>query len=90
MTDTITPVVTFECPEGTRLIVQRPDGYMTAMVEGRVHLTTTVELNDENPALDSITGAHIETSLSCTGDPARDGSLWTVAAGEYPFEEAQR
>lgn len=71
--------VGFECPPGTRLIIQRPDGFFVAEVEGTFRIVNHIEVNPSG--LDEVLGATI--SLSMEAKPKEDGTLYRVQTGVY-------
>lgn len=75
----------FDCPEGTRLIIQRPDGYFTALIQGNVITRMVIEPGFTPEwglgVPDKIIGASV--FLDCKIDQDENGNLWKVALGKY-------
>jgi hypothetical protein len=80
----------FECPEGTRIIIQRPDGFLTALVTGTVRIKHVIEKGDiatpENGGFgipDRVVGASMDLHLTLTEDKDRHDSLYHLELGQY-------
>lgn len=69
----------FDCPEGTRLIIQRPDGYLTMLVTGQFRVINHIAVSDGGK--DEMVGATLH--LAMQAEPDEDGTLYTIAKGTY-------
>lgn len=78
----------FDCPEGTRLIIQMPNGHFTALVQGKVLVNMVIEpgARGGDPGgfwwsePDKVVGASLDLHFDIDWE---DDYLYRVAAGKY-------